>query len=274
MTIFLVLVLYAALLVPGCSKKKIDTAPTPIAKADPSQHKKDIPEEPPAKPPEQLQEAQPAQDEQTFSQVGAATWFGPEKQGKLTASGEPYDMDSKTAAHRSLPIGALVEVTNLSNGKSTTVVINDRGPRNKDHVLGLSRSAANEIGLGEQGTTIVRITTEIDDAQDEPVFIETTELQEEALGDIDKPDEKSQEKVGSGNKFYIQVGSFTEKDKAEKVLANLIDCGHKEARIVRASVKGKEFYRVQAGVFPDNKTAEKAKQRLQKEYPESFILTD
>lgn len=92
-----------------------------------------------------------------FEQVGDASWYGPGFHGRKTASGEVYDMNELTAAHKELPLGTEVEVTNLTTGKSIVVRINDRGPFHGDRVLDLSRAAAKELGVIKQGTAEVSI---------------------------------------------------------------------------------------------------------------------
>ena len=90
-------------------------------------------------------------------QVGKASWYGCLFQHKKTASGEPYDMHDFTAAHRSLPLGSWVKVTNLKNGKSVMVRINDRGPVPSSRILDLSYGAAMILGIGDQGVAKVRL---------------------------------------------------------------------------------------------------------------------
>ncbi len=91
------------------------------------------------------------------SQVGKASWYGRIFQHKLTASGEPYNMNDLTAAHRSLPLGSWVKVTNLTNGKSAVVRINDRGPVSRNRILDLSYGAAKVLGIGNSGISRVRL---------------------------------------------------------------------------------------------------------------------
>jgi peptidoglycan lytic transglycosylase len=90
-------------------------------------------------------------------QVGRASWYGRLFQHKKTASGEPYDMHDFTAAHRTLPLGSWVKVTNLKNDKSVMVRINDRGPVMKSRILDLSYGAAMILGMGDDGVTRVRL---------------------------------------------------------------------------------------------------------------------
>ena len=88
---------------------------------------------------------------------GVASWYGKEFHGKLAANGEVFDMMAYTAAHRKLPLGSIVRVINLENGKSVQVRINDRGPYVTGRMLDLSHAAARELGMVEAGTTAVQI---------------------------------------------------------------------------------------------------------------------
>lgn len=88
---------------------------------------------------------------------GTASWYGPNFHGKKTSSGEVYDMYERTAAHKTLPMNTLVKVTNLSNGKSTVVRINDRGPFVANRIIDLSYAAAKDISMVGRGTAPVEI---------------------------------------------------------------------------------------------------------------------
>lgn len=90
-------------------------------------------------------------------QTGQASWYGAQHHGKRTASGTPYDQTALTAAHRSLPFGTRIKVTNLANGKSVEVEINDRGPYAGNRIIDLSRAAAEALGMIESGTATVRL---------------------------------------------------------------------------------------------------------------------
>jgi rare lipoprotein A len=89
--------------------------------------------------------------------IGKASWYGPGFGGKKTASGETFDDDKLTAAHKTLPLGSAAKVTNLSNGKSVKVEINDRGPYAGNRIIDLSRAAAHAIGMIDDGVVDVRI---------------------------------------------------------------------------------------------------------------------
>lgn len=92
-----------------------------------------------------------------FSQTGMASWYGRQFHGRKTASGETFDMNAKTAAHRSLPLNCYIRVTNKNNGKSVVVKVNDRGPFHGNRVLDLSYGAAKQLGITNAGTAKVSI---------------------------------------------------------------------------------------------------------------------
>ena len=92
-----------------------------------------------------------------FRQEGEASWYGPTFHGKTTANGERYNMLHMTAAHKQLPFNTLVKVTNLHNGMSTVVRINDRGPFLKGRILDLSYAAARALGANSPGVIKIRL---------------------------------------------------------------------------------------------------------------------
>lgn len=92
-------------------------------------------------------------------QRGLASWYGPGFHGEPTAQGELFDMHALTAAHRSLPLGTRVRVTNLENGRSVVVRINDRGPYKRGVIIDLSRRAAGQIGMIRDGRVQVEVAT-------------------------------------------------------------------------------------------------------------------
>jgi len=89
--------------------------------------------------------------------VGFASWYGERHQGRATASGEVFDMNKLTAAHRTMPFGTRLRVTNLENGRSVVVRVNDRGPWVNDRVLDVSRAAARTLGMTGDGVTRIEI---------------------------------------------------------------------------------------------------------------------
>ena len=134
----------------GCSLKQ---EPVPLPPVPP------VPEEAtPVPAPPVHEEAAPPEKPNT-PQVVTASWYGPGFHGQETASGETFDQNALTAAHRTLPLGTVAKVTNLETGQSVTVTINDRGPYVQGRQLDLSQAAAKQIGLTKQGVAQVKIET-------------------------------------------------------------------------------------------------------------------
>ena len=92
-----------------------------------------------------------------YSERGVASWYGPTFHGGSTSSGEPYDMYGMTAAHKTLPLPTYARVTNLRNGKSIVVRINDRGPFVANRLIDLSYTAAAKLDMLREGTTLVEV---------------------------------------------------------------------------------------------------------------------
>jgi len=135
---------------PLIDKPRAHSAPVEI----PSTAK--IPSPPETEPPPSI-ETIPAPAQPTLLETGIASWYGPRFHGKLTASGEVFNQNEFTAAHRTLPWGSKVIVTNLTNGKSVEVRINDRGPFGKGRIIDLSRAAAKALDMVKSGIAQVRL---------------------------------------------------------------------------------------------------------------------
>ncbi|HEY1720954.1 MAG TPA: septal ring lytic transglycosylase RlpA family protein [Magnetospirillaceae bacterium] len=106
----------------------------------------------------------PAED-YNYDETGIASWYGPNFHGKFTANGEVYDQNDVTAAHRTLPMPSIVRVTNLENGRSLIVRINDRGPYAHNRIIDLSRRSAQLLGVLDNGTARVRVQIMADDSR-------------------------------------------------------------------------------------------------------------
>lgn len=103
------------------------------------------------------------QNYEAFEEVGIASWYGIDFHGKYTANGEIYDSAAMTAAHPTLPLPSMVRVTNLRNGRTAIVRVNDRGPFSKERIIDVSEKAADELQFKSQGTTKVYIQLLRDD---------------------------------------------------------------------------------------------------------------
>ena len=156
--------------------------------------------------------------------VGLASWYGREFHGRRTSSGEVYDMHQLTAAHRDLPLGTWIMVTNLDNGRSVEVRVNDRGPFVPDRIVDVSYGAGRLLGMIGPGVV--------------PVRIAVTRL---ATGD------------GGGRlemtvRFTVQVGSFSSQENARELERSLAD-GFQGVEVVRRTVGTDTYYRVWVGDF-------------------------
>jgi rare lipoprotein A len=100
---------------------------------------------------------QPLPEQPFFTQAGTASWYGGAHHGRKTASGERFNANALTAAHRALKMGTVLRITNLENGRTTTVRVNDRGPYVNGRVIDVSAAAARELGMRHNGLARVRI---------------------------------------------------------------------------------------------------------------------
>lgn len=101
--------------------------------------------------------AEPVQRAPVTPEIGVASWYGAAHEGRRTAAGTIFHMDQLTAAHRTIPLGTRARVTNLQNGRSIEVLINDRGPALAGRILDLSAGAATELGILDQGLASVSV---------------------------------------------------------------------------------------------------------------------
>jgi len=178
------------------------------------------------------------------TETGVASWYGFPYHGRRAASGEVYDMEQLTAAHRTLPFQTWVEVTNLSNGKQVEVRINDRGPFVKGRILDLSQAAARDIDMLRAGTARVRVKViapppiEHREPQ-EPVSITTKPAPTPPVAVEPVPDSAATALPSvappvaspSTDRFAVQAGAFADRDRAESLRATLED-RFTQARIV------------------------------------------
>ena len=105
------------------------------------------------------------QENYNYKEVGIASWYGPDFHKGLTANGETYNMHAMSAAHRTLPLPSVVKVTNLENGKTVVVRVNDRGPFVNNRIIDLSKSAADKLGFLDSGTAKVKVEIMADESK-------------------------------------------------------------------------------------------------------------
>jgi rare lipoprotein A len=190
-----------------------------------------------------------------FVEEGIASWYGQDFHGKHTSNGELYDMYAMTAAHKTLPLGISVKVTNQASGKATVVRLNDRGPFIRGRIIDLSYSAAKELGVVGPGTA--------------PVRIEALGYQEtDSAGRIVYRPPKSY----TVDSYSVQVGAFTVQENARN-LSTQLQARYGYAGVHEGWVGGKLFYRVRAGRYPDLGAAEVARRGFEAGgFPNSFVV--
>lgn len=163
-------------------------------------------------------------------QYGVASWYGPDFHGKPTSSGEIYDMYQLTCAHNTLPLGTVVMVTNLENGRSLEVKVNDRGPFVKERLLDLSYAAAQILGIWEKGTALVKV---------------------EVVGPL----------IGQIQYVTLQVGSFIDEGKAE-ILADQLRKSFQNVYVTTVETLTQKYHRVRVGQFETREGALGLAERL------------
>lgn len=229
----------------------------------------------------------------SYVEEGIASWYGPDFHGKRTANGERYDMNALTAAHPTLPLPSVIDVTNLDNGRRVKLRINDRGPFKSKRILDVSRRAAQLLDFQNVGTARVRI--EIDPAESlnlknaliartpgempkiaaaPRTAIETASLApptgvpQPAAAPAPHPAARStlpavaerparvanaRAEIPAGTGVYIQAGAFADSGNAKRLEQQLKEFGN--AFIVTVTVGAQQLYRVRLGPLQDNEGA-------------------
>lgn len=183
-----------------------------------------------------------------YDETGLASWYGDAFNGRPTATGERFDMHAMTAAHKTLPLPGLVEVTNLANGRAVVLRVNDRGPFVDDRIIDLSRGAASELGMLQQGVGRVRVRY----LGRAPRGGGIGDLRH--AGRSRSPSSPSQP-VREGP-FWIQAGAYSDRSVAHIAAESLGE----RTRVERAAVNGRDVYRVMIGPWDDADSAERARQ--------------
>lgn len=208
---------------------------------------------------------QPLSDTRGYSERGVASWYGKKFHGRRTSSGEPYDMYAMTAAHRTLPLPSYVRVTNLQNGRSVVVRVNDRGPFLHNRLIDLSYAAASRLGILGTGTGLVEVTalepgtsTQLAGAAPEAPAVPSPATSTAPLVQIIPPAEAATtppaEAILETPKLYIQVGAFRTWDNAVNLRTRLERAGFRPIFIdsvllptVDSDSKPERLYRVRIG---------------------------
>lgn len=262
----------------------------------------------------------PAEDYE-YDETGVASWYGAQFHGRRTANGEIYDMNTLTAAHRTLPLPSFVRVTNLENGRSLILRINDRGPFARGRIVDVSRRASQLLGFHDNGTARVRVQIMADQSRAIAARIRTRNQLAEAgtpitvdrlpkpavatetlapppggaassAGPVPAPGQAAlappdaamrqrEEKVSEAvtqkpvgkTSLFVQVGSFTQFENADRVRARLASLA--PVKVYPALVSGKDYFRVRVGPFQSVTDADRHLDAVTRAgFPDARIVVD
>jgi len=204
----------------------------------------------------------PLQSAAGYNETGTGSWYGRDFHGKLTANGERYDMHALSAAHKTLPLPTLVRVTNLENGRSVIVRVNDRGPFVKNRVIDLSYAAANALAYTRQGTARVRVQvlgSSSSLASNRPVA-RSPARKTTPVAAMVKPIRKSPAIPG----MYVQLGAFSSTANASRLKMRL--AGDYPSISVQPFMRNmQQMYRVRIGPYSDVRNIERTVLLLQQQ---------
>jgi len=227
-------------------------------------------------------------DDLAYNETGVASWYGPGFHGKSTANGERFDENALTAAHRTLPLPSMVQVTNLDNGRSVVLRVNDRGPFAKDRILDVSKRAAEVLGFRRRGKAPVRVTVLANESlalrngvgavaplpasppasppTPAPTFQMATVYPNPNPGPISAT-------VAGTDSWYIQAGAFSDTVNARRVVSSLATLG--PAHLSQTLQDGRPLTRVRIGPLPNTRDAARLLRRVQASgYPEARLVAD
>lgn len=201
-------------------------------------------------------------------QTGKASFYADKFEGSSTASGEKYKHNKLTGAHKTLPFGTRVKVTNIANNKFVEVVINDRGPWVDNRIIDLSKSAAEKLEFLNQGIADVQL--EVVDAGDgkhsDPVkTIDHVSVEEKEFYDfeIDRLNPKG---------FGVQIGTYQELVNLMRLSENLKNSYKKQVTVQVKILNGVKYYGLILGQFSSRVKAEQFREDIRKKFPDAFIV--
>lgn len=216
----------------------------------------------------------PAED-YDYDQTGVASWYGPDFHGKLTANGEIYDMNEITAAHPTLPMPSFVRVTNLENGRSLVLKVNDRGPFVKGRVIDVSRRGSQLLGFYGKGTAMVRVQILPDESRavaarlngerlvkaETPITVERMPKPGVSVESLPPPPGAAAAPSAPAPK-RAQVAASAGADRLDGRGPGVEAVNPVSGRLTQMSVSGVNRIYVQAGTFGYHENANRVMQRL------------
>ncbi|SDD73429.1 septal ring lytic transglycosylase RlpA family protein [Rhodospira trueperi] len=223
-------------------------------------------------------------DDLAYNETGVASWYGPGFHGKSTANGERFDENALTAAHRTLPLPSMVQVTNLDNGRTVVLRVNDRGPFAKDRILDVSKRAAEVLGFRRRGKAPVRVTILAEESlalrtgggpvapSSAPPPVAAPTFQMATVYPNPGPG-RAPTVMASADAWYIQAGAFSDTINARRVVSSLSALG--PAHLSQTLQDGRPLTRVRIGPLPNTRDAARLLQQVQASgYPEARLVAD
>ena len=196
------------------------------------------------------------------------SWYGPGFHGKRTASGEVYNMNAMTCAHKSMDFGSRLRIVNPANGRSIVVTVTDRGPFVRGRDIDLSKGAAKKLGMIDQGTARVKVYY-IDRDMRYASYIKNGKVK----GSSRSVARSSAPSITTSGSYTIQVASFREKSSAVYLKSGL-ELVHNKVYMKAKWIKGSKYYRVRVGKFNSEiKAFIYAKKLAYEGYPGVKVLT-
>ncbi len=201
------------------------------------------------------------------TQTGKASFYADKFEGRMTASGEKYKHSKLTAAHKTLPFGTRVRVTNISNGNVVEVIVNDRGPYAEGRIIDLSKSAAEKLGFVALGLTEVRV--DVIDAGDGKSGMEIKTIDRVVVDEKEFYDFEIDRLQPKG--FGVQIGTYQELVNLMRLAENLKGSYKKKVVVQVKILNGVKYYSLILGQFPSRDKADKFRASVKNKYPDAFI---
>jgi rare lipoprotein A len=201
-------------------------------------------------------------------QTGKASFYADKFEGSITASGEKYKHSKLTAAHKTLPFGTKVRVTNLANDKSVEVTINDRGPYVEGRVIDLSRAAADALGFANYGLADVKL--EVTDPGDGKVTAMGRTIDQVTVDEKEFYEFEVARTKPRG--FGVQVGTYEELVNLMRLADNLKNSYKKEVTVQVKVINGVKYYGLILGRFTTRAKAEQFREEVRDKFPDVFIV--
>ena len=208
-------------------------------------------------------------EQPNYDEVGLASWYGDQFNGKPTADGELFDMNIASAAHATLPMPSIVEVTNLENGRTIQVRLNDRGPFHPGRIIDMSRGAAQQLGFYNKGTAQVRVRyvgpAPLRGAEAPVYATNRMESLSPPMRPIAPPPSEpafqpSVTPMRAELGYAIQAGAFSDRSNAERAAARLASAGR--TAVIPLDRNGARLYRVTVGSWASAEAATAAREQV------------